>query len=118
MTLLEERLGLELSSTVIARAGGTRITVPAGIEISTTRSALERRFGPEVAAVLIFHFGGSVIYIPRNSGRHPLDDRLVARMTKRGKSSSEIALALQCSDRAVHHARARCKKKGLLPVDA
>ena len=114
MTVLEDRLGSEIFDQLVRIAGGTRISVPDDIASSYCRSVLEKRFGQPVALLLIFHFPGEVVYIPKNNARTRVDDILVARMTKHKQSASTIARALNCSERAVHASRARCRQNGLL----
>lgn len=114
MTNLERRLGSEIFDQLVRKAGGTRISVPDDIESSYCRQALETRFGQPVALLLIFHFPGEIVYIPKNAARTRVDDIRVARMTKRGRSAAAIARKLNCSDRAVHASRARCRANGLL----
>jgi hypothetical protein len=114
MTNLERLLGPELFASLSRAAGGTRVVVPGGLEPSPALKALEKRFGEGITALLVFHFGGEIVYIPRNNIRRRVDDILVAKKTRAGKSASKIARELGCSDRAVYLSRSRCRSIGLL----
>lgn len=112
-----EILGSERAARLKAIAGGTRISVPCDVDSPFVRGrSLESRFGRETAILLVFHFAGRVIYIPRAATSKPVDMRKVARLTRRNKSAREIALKLECSERAVYTARQRAREKGILPT--
>lgn len=117
MSELERLLGLEHFETLREAFGGTRVVVPTGIEPTPYRAELEEKLGEGVVGLLIFHFPGEAVYVPtgRPLQRTRLDDQLVAKLTRAGKSATAIALELSCSDRAVYHARRRCRSKGILP---
>ena len=111
MTVLADRLGADLAAEIIAKAGGTRISIPADIASSYNRSILETRFGAPVAAVLIFHFPGETIYVPKaTADRMRVNDKAVAMMTSAKLSAREIALDLNCSERTVHKSRRRMRE--------
>lgn len=112
MTVLADRIGEANALLVIAAAGGERIAVPALLDAGNCPSTFARRFGPEIGVLLILHFGGSAIYIPHGrkqwkGAKAATSD--VVRMTRRGKTASQIAKTLGCSERTVYAKRAKAR---------
>ena len=118
MTLLVDRLGADRAALVIERAGGRRLVLPADLSHYRTTDRLKRLVGTQLATLLVLHFGGQSIYVPRGGKGGTAKLATVVRLTNEGKSASNIARKLGCSDRTVYARRAKARELGLLPEHA
>lgn len=110
---LGARAVLELAELV----GGRTLRIPSmanDASATAARARLVRLVGAQHAENLITHFARSRVYFPRgpsphNSRANPIDHRTVARLTKRGRTASQIADSLGCSERTVFAKRAKVR---------
>lgn len=113
MNELAARIGEERAALVSRKAGGRRLAIPGTLADS---APLEARFGRKLAVVLVLHFGGQTIYVPHGGKRRHVDRAAVVRLTRKGRTASEIVAELQCSDRTVYSQRAKARELGELPA--
>jgi Mor family transcriptional regulator len=119
MSQLVDALGQRAVARLAPLVGGRQIRIPTMSNEPASLGARRRLIalvGGDLAADLITFFGGTRIYFPsgpseHNSRANPIDVRVVAKLTKRGKSAAHIAAKLGCSERCVFKIRAQRKTK-------
>lgn len=122
MTRLERALGRAMFLSLVETAGGLRLPIPSPTDVEPSRmcrARLRQLVGLAVANTLEQHFAGERIYVPKgphasaNASTRAISPALVARLTRQGKNSRQIAQKLGCTQRAVHRKRAQARKANL-----
>lgn len=115
-SVLSDRLGAEQLAKLSTIVGGTRLHVPSSTLPPATGGSdgfarLSALVGRDLAILLVLHFADSRIYVPRGKRSAQVDARKVARLDAQGWSATRIARKLGCSNRTIHAARSRIKRK-------
>ena len=113
--LLVERLGRDNAAQLVARVGGSRLSIPTRLAGRAHRR-LTDLLGENLAILVVLHFGDSRLSVPLSldgpgGARAPVDVAKVRALLKRGWSSSRIARKLGCSERTITAKRATLRAR-------
>jgi len=119
MSQLSDALGKRAVTRLAPLVGGRQIRIPTMSSDPASQAARARLIalvGVELAEDLITAFSGARIYFPSGPSKHnsqanPIDVRIVARLTKRGKTAAHIAAKLGCSERVIYRIRGQRKTR-------
>lgn len=104
MDYITYMLGTGFRDKMIATMGGTTIKVPSHIKVLDDEHQLVRCLGRIDAEELVDTLPGEMVYIPVGERANPKGE-LVANMVMEGRTSAQIARALDLSERQVCNIR-------------
>ena len=108
---VRETIGLDVASKLAKSFGGIRVHIPAN---PSFRSPVSKVVGIEAAQAIAKLIGRGVYYIPMPVTKYARRIDAVEALILAGRSTSEIARELDCSERSIYTARARLADLGRL----